>query len=268
MSISNLNVRPIALVTGSSSGIGAATAERLARTGWDLVIHARNDSDSLRATRRQIESQGATADVRCCDFSNKNDLVQFCETAWEANGHIDALVNNAGGDVLTGNWAERSFETKLDYLLKTDVNATIILSRWFGARMVSRAKEHGSDHGSHSIVNIGWDQATHGMEGDSGEMFATTKGAIMAVTKSLAQSLAPHVRVNCVAPGWIQTKWGESAPAHWRDRAVRESLMQRWGQPQDVASAVEFFVNRNSSFISGQILSVNGGFNYGQQVQE
>ena len=109
-------------------------------------------------------------------------------------------------------------------------------------------------------MNIGWDQAAVGMGGESGELFATSKGAIMAFTKSLARSLAPRVRVNCVAPGWIKTKWGDEAPAYWNSRAVSESLLQRWGQPEDVAKTVRYVVSPDASFISGQVLNVNGGY--------
>ena len=100
------------------------------------------------------------------------------------------------------------------------------------------------------------------MAGDAGEMFAATKGAIMSMTKSLAQSLAPDVRVNCLAPGWIKTKWGESASGKWNQRATQESLMNRWGTPRDIANAAAFVSSDDADFISGQVIPVNGGFRY------
>ena len=111
-----------------------------------------------------------------------------------------------------------------------------------------------------SMVNIGWDQAEFGMSVDSGEMFATIKGAVMSFTRSLARSLAPRVRVNCVAPGWIKTEWGEHANTYWQSRATGESLLQRWGTPEDVANAVQYLACDLSSFLTGQIVRVNGGF--------
>ena len=114
----------------------------------------------------------------------------------------------------------------------------------------------------YSILNLGWDQAAQGMAGDSGELFATTKGAIMAMTRSLAQSFSPGVRVNCLAPGWIQTKWGNQTSEYWDQRARGESLMQRWGTPEDVAQAALFLCTH--PFISGHVLPVNGGFRYGK----
>jgi 3-oxoacyl-[acyl-carrier protein] reductase len=109
------------------------------------------------------------------------------------------------------------------------------------------------------LVNVGWDGAARGMAGDSGELFATVKGAIMAFTRSLARSLAPEVRVNCVAPGWIKTAWGEQASAYWQDRARKESLLGRWGTPEDVARVVRFLVSPAAAFVTGQIVDVNGG---------
>jgi 3-oxoacyl-[acyl-carrier protein] reductase len=97
------------------------------------------------------------------------------------------------------------------------------------------------------------------MEGDSGELFAATKGAVMAFTRSLALSLAPSVRVNAIAPGWIKTAWGESASAAWHERAVRETPMGRWGTPEDVARVARFLVGPDAAFLTGQVLRVNGG---------
>jgi 3-oxoacyl-[acyl-carrier protein] reductase len=104
------------------------------------------------------------------------------------------------------------------------------------------------------------------MEGDSGELFATTKGAVMAFTRSLAKSLAPHVRVNCVAPGWIKTAWGDQASTDWQERATRECLLDRWGEVGDIADAVQWLISPQASFITGQIINVNGGFRTNQSV--
>jgi NAD(P)-dependent dehydrogenase (short-subunit alcohol dehydrogenase family) len=109
------------------------------------------------------------------------------------------------------------------------------------------------------ILTMGWDQAESGMEGDSGELFAASKGAVMAFTRSLAKSLAPEVRVNCLAPGWIKTAWGEGASKSWQDRVMRETPMQRWGTPDDVARAARWLCSPEASYITGQIVRINGG---------
>jgi NAD(P)-dependent dehydrogenase (short-subunit alcohol dehydrogenase family) len=113
--------------------------------------------------------------------------------------------------------------------------------------------------GAGVILNMGWDQAETGMAGDSGEMFAAVKGAVMAATRSLAKSLAPEVRVNCLAPGWIRTEWGEHASAEWQLRARRESLLGRWGTPEDVARVACFLASPAAEFINGQVVHINGG---------
>jgi len=160
-------------------------------------------------------------------------------------------VNNAGADVLTGDASNWTYEQKLDRLWHVDVLGTIRLSRRIGLLMKER--------GRGAIINMGWDQAEIGMAGDSGELFAVTKGAVMAFSRSLAQTLAPDVRVNCVAPGWIRTAWGETASEYWQQRAKRESLLARWGMPEDVAHAVRYLASDAASFITGQTLVVNGG---------
>ncbi len=112
-------------------------------------------------------------------------------------------------------------------------------------------------------MNIGWDGAERGMAGEGAELFAVAKGAVMAFTRSLAQSLAPEVHVNCVAPGWIKTAWGEGADERWQKRAEEESLSGRWGVPEDVARAAVFLVSPAAGFVNGQIVEVNGGFRRG-----
>ena len=106
---------------------------------------------------------------------------------------------------------------------------------------------------------MGWDRADDGMEGESGQLFAATKGAIMAFTRSLALTLAPEVRVNCLAPGWIRTAWGEKASPSWQQRVRRETPLDRWGLPADVAAAARWLVSPAASFVTGQVIRVNGG---------
>jgi 3-oxoacyl-[acyl-carrier protein] reductase len=188
--------------------------------------------------------------VLLADFNDPAEQDSFAETAWQWRA-VDIWINNAGADVLTGAAADDSFDDKLSALWRVDLVATLRLSREIGTRMKRRG------HGV--ILNMGWDQAESGMAGDSGELFAATKGAVMAATRSLAKSLAPQVRVNCLAPGWIRTKWAERASAEWQERAVRESLLGRWGQPDDVASVACFLASPEAAFVNGQVIHINGG---------
>ena len=240
-----------ALVTGSSSGIGRAMAVALATAGADVHLHTRSNLRGMAEVRQQLLAIGAGGRDFQFDLAEQASSETFVK-AVDESGPVDIWINNAGVDVLTGAAANWSFDEKLAALWAVDVRATMSLSRLIGTKMVAR--------GSGTIINIGWDQAEVGMEGDSGQMFATVKGAVMAFTRSLARTLAPKVRVNCIAPGWIRTKWSGEASDYWDRRAKSEALLDRWGTPQDVAAAVVFLASPAASFITGHTLPVNGGF--------
>jgi 3-oxoacyl-[acyl-carrier protein] reductase len=202
----------------------------------------------------EIRDAGGGAVALCADLSAAAGRQSFADEAWHRRSRVDVLVNLAGADVLTGDAAHWTFENKLAALWQVDVLGTIELSRAIGQRMKAR--------GSGVILNIGWDQAEQGMAGDSGEMFAAVKGAVMGFSRSLAQSLAPQVRVNCVAPGWIRTAWAEQASDYWQQCGQRQSLRGRWGTPEDIANAALFLASPASEFINGQVIPINGGFRY------
>lgn len=225
------------LVTGSTSGIGRAIATAFTNDGAEVVSHGRSASPGrhIAANLRDVHEVDRLAAESWATFSEG----------------LDVLVCNAGADTLTGDAAKWSFERKLDELLTVDLKATMRLARTIGAKMKER--------GRGLILTIGWDQAETGMAGDSGELFGAVKGAIMAFTRSLALSLAPEVRVNCIAPGWIRTKWGETASKEWQERVRRETPLGIWGLPEDVAAAAVWLASPAAAFQTGQIVRVNGG---------
>lgn len=241
-----------AVVTGSSSGIGRAIAIELARAGASVLVHGYRNAVGAQRVAEEIRAQGVAAEVVLCDLADPATHENLVERAWAWHGQVHVWVNNAGVDVLTGEAAGWTFEQKLHALWQVDVLATVRLARLVGRRMKAV--------GTGVILNMGWDAAERGMAGASGELFSAAKGAVMAFTRSLAQSLAPEVRVNCLAPGWIRTAWGQGASAYWDRRARGESLRRRWGTPEDVARVARFLASREADFITGQVIAINGGF--------
>jgi 3-oxoacyl-[acyl-carrier protein] reductase len=225
-----------ALVTGSTTGIGAAIADAFEVRGALVVRHGR----APRAGR-----------FVAADLRDPAQVDRLAAEAWEALGGLDVLVCNAGADTLTGAAAKWDFDAKLDALLAVDLKATMRLSRTVGARMKER--------GSGCVLTVGWDQSETGMEGDSGQLFAAVKGAITCFTRSLALALAPEVRANCIAPGWIRTAWGETASAVWQERVRRETPAGVWGLPEDVAEVAVWLAGPSARFVTGQTVRANGG---------
>jgi len=242
----------VAVVTGGSRGIGRAIALELARAGAEVLVHTGHARDAAREVVDEIRQLGRAAEIAVFDLAQAESWPALVDEAWGFQGRVDIWVNNAGVDVLTGTAAAWPFERKLAALSNVDVAATAALTRMAGRRM--KAVGHGV------ILNMGWDQAATGMEGDSGELFALAKGAIMAFTKSAALSLAPEVRVNCLAPGWIKTTWGQHAGEAWQARAVREAQLGRWGTPEDVARVARYLASDDAAFLTGQIVNVDGGY--------
>jgi 3-oxoacyl-[acyl-carrier protein] reductase len=238
------------LVTGSSVGIGRAIVLECARAGADVVVNCRRSVDLAESVAVEARMLGVRVDVIAADVADEQDRRMLIRAAFDT-GRIDALVNNAGADLLTTQLRNAEFSQKMNALLQTDVLGTIELSRMFGKRF--------QEQGRGVILNIGWDQSDRGMEGDSGELFAAAKNAVMGFSRSLAVSLAPHVRVNCIAPGWIRTAWGAGASDYWQQRVLTETPLHRWGEPRDIANMARFLLSDDAAYITGQVINVNGG---------
>ena len=251
-----------ALVTGSSSGIGHATAIALARRGWTAIgVHYRRNADGAEATAAAVREAGAEPFLVRGDLADADDRGRIIDDTLARVQRLDTVVHNAGADVLTGDAASLSFDEKLSAMWDVDVRGTIDLAR----RLVEPMRSAADPARPPSMTFIGWDQSTPtssgaGMEGDAGQMFAPIKAAVTAFAMSLAQDIAPEIRVNVVAPGWIQTAWGETTEGYWDRRARSQSLMDRWGRPEDVAAAIRYAADPDHTFVNGQILEVNGGW--------
>jgi 3-oxoacyl-[acyl-carrier protein] reductase len=256
-----------AVVTGASSGIGQAVAIALAEAGVaKLLIHYCRNTRGADQTAERARLAGCDASTLAADLRSAEEADRLAEAAWARLGSVQTWVNNAGADVLTGPAGDLTFDEKLARLWAVDVAGTIRLSRSVATRLRDQrlsTRRSGGASKPASMTFIGWDQAARGMEGDAGQMFGPVKAAIAAFAASLAQQMGADVRVNTVAPGWIRTAWGRSTSEYWNRRAETQSLMSRWGQPEDVARAVLYVADPDNTFVTGQMIEVNGGWNRG-----
>jgi 3-oxoacyl-[acyl-carrier protein] reductase len=244
-------------VTGGSSGIGRAIAIASAHAGADVALTYAHHEAGARETARLIAAVGRRAAVFHLDLADHQRLDQALDAvtrgARTTFGRIDAWINNAGADILTGDDAHLSLADKLDRLLAVDLRGTIIAS-WAAAELMAAQEDRGG-----VIINVSWDHVLTGMAGRNPQMFAAVKGGVLAFSKSLARSVAPRVRVNILAPGWIETAFSAGLDPE-RRRAVAESApLQRWGTPEDVAAAAVYLASPAAAFLTGQTIFVNGG---------
>ena len=240
------------LVTGASSGIGKAIALGAAQAGADVAITYRANEAGAREVERAIRDLGRQCAAIRLDVSNDASLRALGPAARAALGHVDAWVNNAGADILTGPAAALTDTQRLDLLLAVDLRGTIHAS-WSAADVLGSQTDGGV------IINMSWDHVLMGMAGTNPQIFAAVKGGVLAFSKSLARSLAPRVRVNVIAPGWIETAFGEGLSEE-RHREIAETTpLERWGKPDDVAGAAIFLASPAAAFITGQAILVGGG---------
>jgi len=240
------------LVTGASSGIGRAIAQAAARAGADVALTYRENAAGARATASAIEAGGRKAIVFQLDLSDPAAIRTVGAATRDALGRVDAWVNNAGADILTGDGGTLSDLQKLDLLLTVDLRGTMLAS-WEAAAVLGAQPDGGV------IINMSWDHVLTGMEGRNPQMYGAVKGGVLAFSKCLARSVAPRVRVNVLAPGWIETAFGANLDDE-RHRAVAASTpLGRWGTPEDVAGAAVFLASPAASFMTGQTMLVGGG---------
>lgn len=242
----------VVVVTGASSGIGQAIALACAEAGADLVVSYRRNRAGIEETIRAIEAMRRSVAVVQANISQADDIDRLASTAAERFGRADVWINNAGADILTGEGARLSPLEKLDVLLAVDVRGTVLAS-WAAVKLMRSRAEGGT------IINMSWDHAEQGMKGENPVLYSVAKGAVLSFSKSLARDVAPEIRVNVLAPGFIETAFGEEADPHWREEVVARTPLRRWGRPDDVARAAVFLASDEARFMTGQTMMVNGG---------
>ena len=237
----------IAFVTGASRGIGAAIARALADDGRHVILVARNE-EKLNAVRDEITEAGGKASVQPCDVSDQAALEAAIENTADEHGRFDILVNNAG--ITRDNLLLRMSDDEIDDILNVNLRSVFVACR-AAARPMMRGKWG-------RVINI---SSVSGLVGNAGQAnYAATKAGLLGLTKSLAREIAgKSITVNAVAPGFIETDMTDELPDAVKSGARDATALGRFGQPEEIAAAVAFFASEEASYITGQVLAVDGG---------
>ena len=238
----------VAMITGATRGIGKQIALTLANEGYNIVLNYRTENDELKQLKNEIESKNVKCLAVQGDVTNFEDCKQMIESAIKEFGKIDVLVNNAGitKDMLLARMKEEDFKQVIDVNLVGTFNMTKnVISYMMKAR-------------NGKIINI---SSVVGIEGNAGQTnYSASKAGIIGFTKSLAKEVASrNILVNAVAPGLIETNMTDVLKQEVKDEIAKNIPLKRMGTPQDVANVVKFLASEDSSYITGQVISVDGG---------
>jgi 3-oxoacyl-[acyl-carrier protein] reductase len=235
------------MVTGAAQGIGKAVALLLARNGADIIV-ADINLEKAEETAKEIQALGRNALAVKVDVGSFDDVIRVVQTVLEQFSQIDILVNNAGinRDKLILRMTEEDWDVVLKINLKGTFNCTKAVVR------------HMSKQRSGKIVNIA---SVVGEMGNAGQAnYAASKAGVIGFTKTIAREFAQRgININAIAPGYIETPMTDVLAEKVKEQLRRLIPMERLGKPEDVAEAVLFLVSEASSYITGQVLNVNGG---------
>jgi len=238
----------VAIVTGASRGIGRAIALELARRGAHVVVNYNRSAEAAAEVVAAIESaggQGLAVQADVGDFEQAAGLVQ---AALDTFGRIDILVNNAG--TTRDQLLMLMKEADWDAVLRTNLKSVFNCCKAVARPMVRQRQGR--------IINI---TSVSGIAGQGGQTnYAASKAGIIGFTKSLAKELGPrNITVNAIAPGFIPTDLTAGMPEEWKQRVIEMTPLRRMGRPEEIAYAVAFLASDEASFITGEILTVDGG---------
>ncbi|MCR6718798.1 MAG: SDR family oxidoreductase [Chitinophagaceae bacterium] len=242
------------LITGSSRGIGAATAIAAARAGYEVCINYRKNEKAALEVKLRVEELGAKCIAVQADVSEEREVISLFETIDQELGPLTALVNNAGGLDRQATIFDLTAE-RINHILRHNVTSTFLCCREAAKRM---AKSRGGAGGA--IVNVSSVAAKTGAPGEYTD-YAASKGAIDTFTLGIAKELAPEgIRVNTVRPGFIYTDIHADGGEPGRVDRIKSTLpMQRGGKPEEVAEAIIWLLSHKASYTTGSFLELSGG---------
>ncbi len=238
----------IAVVTGASRGIGRAIAIALAGEGAFVIVNYFGSQDKAEEVVAKIEENGGKAKAVKCDVSNFEESKAFFEEIAKEYGQIDILVNNAG--INRDNLIMKMSEEDFDRVVETNLKGAFLGTKFVTRPMMK--KRYGR------IINIA---SVAGVMGNAGQTnYAASKAGIIGLSKSVAKELASrNITCNVVAPGFVETDMTEVLPEKVKEEAINTIPLKRFAKPEDIANTVAFLASEKASYITGQVICVDGG---------